>query len=109
MVEQMLTFDSIADGADNEDGSDEEVDYNAIAKRQGSCYVKDLKKDERPDFVTVDTRPDEGTINKIMTAGDLADPDLLKYKERLLGNITNEVRMSTRTGAAQKSKPIRIQ
>lgn len=50
--------------------------------------------------MTVDTRPDEGTINKIMTAGDMADPDLLKYKERLLGNITNEVRQSTRTGAA---------
>lgn len=75
---------------------DDAVDYNGIRDRQHSCYAKDLRKEETPDFLLVGgkTEVQEGTITKLMYVG-IEDEDLTKYKERLLGDLSGAVRRAT--------------
>ncbi len=86
---------------------DEEVDYNGIRDRQQSCYAKDLRKEETPDFLLVGgkTEVQEGTITKLMYVG-IEDEDLTLYKERLLGNLSGAVRRATQMGKATPRKII---
>ena len=56
--------------------------------RQGSCFVKDLKKDEVPEFMKKPNMLNipKTTIKETMFVG-LEDESLQKYKESLLGNL----------------------
>lgn len=72
------------------------MDYDGIRDRQHSCYVKDLRKEETPDFMLVRSQEaaQEGTITKVMYV-DIEDEDLTLHKERLLGNLSGAVRRAT--------------
>ena len=69
-------------------GEDTETSSKEFKKRQMSCYVKDLKKDDIPESLREENRPKVRRMTCAqMIKKDKDDESLLKYKEKLLGNL----------------------
>ena len=88
----------------------QEVDFNGIRDRQQSCYAKDLKAENTPEFLKNANKkdiPTGGTLTQVMYV-DIEDEAMTKYKERLIGELPPSLKRATQLGQATPRKYLPI-